>query len=97
MAHQKLGQEETADGIFSGLMRYAQERLEMAAEMDFFAKFGERQSAEKRRAQAHYLLGLSYLGKEDYRKASAEFKAVLELDPYHIWAKHYLSSHPLNR
>jgi tetratricopeptide (TPR) repeat protein len=91
MAYQKLGKEDAADRVFSGLMHYAQERLVSTSEMDFFAKFGEKQSAEKRRAQAHYLLGLSYKGKREKNKASAEFRQALKLDPHHVWAKHYLS------
>ena len=91
MSYQKLGQKEEAERIFRGLMRFAQERLEAAADMDFFAKFGERQSAANRRAQAHYLLGLSYLGNRDKAKAKSEFEKALELNINHLWAKHYLS------
>jgi tetratricopeptide (TPR) repeat protein len=97
MAYRKLGQDEAADGIFSGLIRYARERLETAAEMDFFAKFGERQSAERRRAQAHYLLGLAYRGTGEVNRANDEFRKTLELDPHHIWANHYLSIRPMNQ
>ncbi len=92
LAYQKLGQNDAADRIFSGLMQYAQERLETSSEMDYFAKFGERLSAANRRAQSHYLLGLSFLGKGHIDEASAEFKRTLELDINHLWARHYLSS-----
>jgi Tfp pilus assembly protein PilF len=72
-------------------MQFAKERLDATAEMDFFAKFGERQSAVNRRAQAHYLLGLSLLGRGEKEKAKTEFMKALDLDINHLWAKYYLS------
>lgn len=92
MACRKLGRNEAASRIFSGLMRFARERMEEGADMDFFAKFGEKQAAGKRRAQAHYLLGLSYLGKGDANSAETEFERALALDPQHLWAEHYLAN-----
>jgi len=93
MSYQRLGQKEDAERIFSGLMRFARERLEATADMDFFAKFGERQSAVSRRAQAHYLLGLGFLGQREKDKAEGEFRKALELNINHLWAKHYLATH----
>ena len=92
LAYKRLGRKEDAARIFSGLMRFAQERLDATADMDFFTKFGERQSAVNRRAQVHYLLGLSYLGDEENEKARAEFEKTLELNINHLWAKHFLST-----
>ncbi len=90
MSYLRLGLEEEARLMFDGLMQFAQERLQVTADMDFFAKFGERQSAANRRAEAYYLLGLSLLGKSEKGKAKAEFENALELNINHIWAKHYL-------
>ena len=90
VSYLRLGRKEDAVRLFSGLMRFAQERLETTGDMDFFAKFGERQSAANRRAQAHYLLGLSFLGKGEKTKARSEFEKALELNINHLWAKHYL-------
>jgi tetratricopeptide (TPR) repeat protein len=92
MSYQRMGRKEDAARIFSGLMEFAQERLKATADTDFFAKFGERQSAVNRKAQAHYILGLSYLGNGDKTKAKAEFAKALELQIDHLWAKHYLAS-----
>jgi Tfp pilus assembly protein PilF len=75
-----------------GLIKFAKERIESTADLDFFAKFGERQSAESQRAQAHYLLGLSYLGNGDKERAKAEFVKALELDIDHLWAEYFLST-----
>ena len=86
----KLGREDEAEKRFEGLMRFAQKRLKASDGMDFFAKFGERQSAAARRAQAHYLLGLSHLGMGDREQARKEFQKTLERNINHLWAGHYL-------
>ena len=88
----ELGRREEADAVFKGLMAYAQNRLKNAPPMDFFAKFGEKQSATKRQAQAHYLLGLAYLGSEMGAEAEKEFAQAVELDPNHYWALDFYRS-----
>jgi tetratricopeptide (TPR) repeat protein len=90
ISYQKLGREQDAVRLFSGLQQYAEDRLEVTLDMDFFAKFGEKQSATNRTAQAHYLLGLSFFGRGDKVKAKSEFTKALELNINHHWAKHYL-------
>jgi tetratricopeptide (TPR) repeat protein len=91
MALLNLGCAEEAERMFEGLERFARKRLKDSPEMDFFAKFGERQSASYRRAQAHYLLGLSFLGKGEEKKARAEFAEALRMNINHLWAAHYLA------
>jgi tetratricopeptide (TPR) repeat protein len=91
MSLKKLGRLDEALRIFEGLMESAQKRLQSSEDMDFFAKFGERQTASSRRSQAHYLLGLSYMGKSEKEKARAEFEKACELNINHLWAKHYLA------
>jgi hypothetical protein len=91
MSYRKLGREQDAARLFSGLQQFAKERLEATPEMDFFAKFGEKQSAANRLAQAHYLLGLGYFGSGDKTNAKAEFAKALELNINHLWVKHYLA------
>ena len=86
----KLGLEEKADQMFEGLIEFGKQRLKAAPSMDFFAKFGERQSAMRRKANAHYLLGLGYLGKQNQREARAQFQKAVELNINHLWAKQYL-------
>jgi len=79
-AYQNLGKVAEAAKIFDGLIRFAGERLKSGPAMDFFEKFGERQSAIAQSAQAHYLLGLGYLGKGDKAGAKAEFEKALEMN-----------------
>ena len=45
--------------------------------MDFFAKFGERESAGQRRANAQFLLGLGHLGLGHAPEARAAFDEAL--------------------
>jgi len=95
LAFKKLGREEEANKMFDGLIQSGEERLRATRSMDYFAKFGERQSVMVRRANAFYLLGLGYQGKGELEKAKNEYKKALELNINHVWAKHQLAQ--LNR
>jgi tetratricopeptide (TPR) repeat protein len=80
LANRKLGRQEEAVQILDGLIRFAGERLKSAPALDFFEKFGEKQSALAQSAQAHYLLGLGLLGKGEAAEARKEFERALELN-----------------
>ncbi len=90
LAFRKIGKNEEAKRMFEGLIRAGKERLETAPSMDFFAKFGEKQSVMIRTANAHYLLGLGYLGMDNKEEARAEFKKALEMNINHLGAKRQL-------
>jgi Tfp pilus assembly protein PilF len=66
--------------------------LKAAPAMDFFEKFGERQSAVAQKAQAHFLLGLGYLGKGQKTEARAEFEKALSLNVNHTGARQQLAA-----
>jgi tetratricopeptide (TPR) repeat protein len=80
LANRKRGREAEAVKLLDGLIRFAGERLKSAPAMDFFEKFGEKQSAMAQSAQAHYLLGLGHLGKGKKAEARKEFEKALELN-----------------
>jgi len=80
LAHRKLGRAAEAAKLLDGLVRAAGERLKTSPAMDFFEKFGEKQSAMAQRAQAHYLLGLGRLGQGQSAEARKEFENALELN-----------------
>jgi len=61
--------------------------LDDLTEMDFFAKFGEKQSQDNRRAAALYQLGLAYMGKGARQEAQFYFEKALRFNPYHLWAQ----------
>jgi tetratricopeptide (TPR) repeat protein len=90
LAFRKLGKADEAEQTFNGLIQSGKQSLESAPSLDFFAKFGEKQSAFVRNAEAHYLIGLGYLGKGDKQEARAEFKKALELNINHSGAKRQL-------
>ena len=83
LSWRKLGEEERAGACFDRLARFAQENLGRAPAMDYFAKFGERESARRRTAYFHYLLGLAWRGRGEEAGAEAEFKKALELHPHY--------------
>ena len=86
----KLNQKDSAEEIFDDLIQTGRRRLSERATSDFFAKFGEGQTAEARKASAHYTLGLGYLGKGRNETARAEFEKAVELDVSHVWAGAHL-------
>lgn len=92
LAYRKLGRARESDEVFEGLIKFARERLAASPGLDFFEKFGERQSEASRMAYAHYLLGLGHLGKGDKEEARTEFEQVVKLNPNHIGAKEHLAA-----
>jgi hypothetical protein len=78
----------------SAVLRYGRERLQAASGLDFFAKFGTRQSPAMQKARAHYLLGLGYLGKGQRAEAKTEFEAALRENVAHLGAKTMLAEMP---
>ena len=87
----KLGNIKEAEKIFDGIINFASEKIESGSQDDFFAKFGERESQERRRANYFYLLGLGYLGKAEKKAAISEFEKATALNINHIWANQKLS------
>ncbi len=92
LALQKTGKGAEANQIFDRLIQTANERLKAVPAMDFFEKFGERQSAVAQKAQVHYLLGLGYLGKGQKTEARAEFEKALLININHIGARRQLAA-----
>jgi len=90
LALQALGRGAEAESVFEGLVKRARDALASAPAMDFFEKFGERQSARVRQANLHFLagLGLTGLGKE--ADAAVEFGRAFEADQGHAEARRFL-------
>jgi tetratricopeptide (TPR) repeat protein len=87
----ELGQKDRSEEIFDKLIENAKEELSKEADVDVFAKFGQQQTEQARRASAHYALGLGYLGKGLRDEAKAEFEQAVELNVSHVWAKTQLA------
>lgn len=94
MAYRKLGDRGRATALFDGLIAFTEGRLESlrsGSSVEFFAKFGSRRSLNEQRADAHYLLGLGYLGRGNDADAREEFESALSLNRNHMWAAAQLS------
>jgi tetratricopeptide (TPR) repeat protein len=89
---EKLGEEQKAAQIYQALLKSGAEGMKETSTVDYFAKFGERQSRRARLANAHFTLGLGYLGTNDRVKAKQEFAQALEQSPDHLAAKTNLST-----
>jgi tetratricopeptide (TPR) repeat protein len=92
LSWRRLGGETKAAELFDELVRFARENLSRSGSGDFFAKFGERESAERRQARFHYLAGLGLRGLGDKREAEEEFRKALALHPYDFRAQRQLAS-----
>ncbi len=88
-ALKKLGRPDEAKPLFEALIARGTRELaeiETSTGISFFAKFGDLTTDEIRRSNAHYLVGLGYLGLEDKARAKAEFEEAARLDIYNLWA-----------
>jgi tetratricopeptide (TPR) repeat protein len=92
LALRRLGQEEKAAEILNEMVNSAEQSLAEGEGDRFFAKFGERESEEARLAQAHFLLGLGYLGRGQETEARAEFEAALGLNLNHVQVRRQLAA-----
>jgi len=83
----ELGQKDAANKIFEELIDSGRQKLSQKPQIDFFAKFGEQQTEAARQADAHYVLGLGYLGKGMLDEAGTEFEEAVKLNVSHVWAR----------
>ena len=97
LAFQKLGRAREAKIVLKDLIARGQAELKSTEEVDYFAKFGGRQSDRMRLANAHYNTGLGYLGLGQSAKARAAFRQTLELHPGHLGANQQLFVFPAAR
>ncbi len=90
----KLGRVEAAAQAFDALIKSGQEEIARkdSGAPDYFAKFGGGESQAVRVAQAHYTLGLGYLGAGKLSAAKAEFERAVQLNVNHLQATYQLAS-----
>jgi len=90
-AYKKLGRADKANEQFDNIIAAGKDRLKAGGSMDFFAKFGEQQTEEARKASGYYLIGLGYLGKGQREEATKQLEKAVDLNINHIWAVYELS------
>ena len=91
LAFAQLGEKEKAEKIFDRLITTGSDMLTEDTSGDFFAKFGGRQTKNVHLANAHYIIGLGHLGKNQKQKAKDNFAMAVELNINHLWANLELS------
>jgi tetratricopeptide (TPR) repeat protein len=89
LAYKKLKNNSSADKLFEDLIGMGEKKLVQLDEIDFFSKFGEGESKQKRQASAYFIKGLGYLGKGSMKQAGEFFQKAIQLDVGHIWAKEF--------
>jgi tetratricopeptide (TPR) repeat protein len=90
LALKALGRQAEAESLFEGLVERARDALAAAPAMDFFEKFGERQSSRVRQANFHFLVGLGLLGSGQAAEAKAEFEMAVSMDSGHPEARRFM-------
>jgi tetratricopeptide (TPR) repeat protein len=89
-ALKKLGKTAEAEKLFDGLIKQEEadlRNIETSTGLSFFAKFGERDTPEVRKARAHYLIGLGYQGKGAAARARSEYETAARLNINLLWAR----------
>jgi len=92
LSRQKLGDNDAADRTFSRLIERGKRDMEQGEAADFFAKFGEEETRQARKASAHFTLGLGLLGKGQVEEAKTELEQAATLNQSHLWARYFLST-----
>jgi tetratricopeptide (TPR) repeat protein len=88
LALRKLGQPDRADSLLRELLAQGQAAVARTPrELDEFSSFGERQSARRRQADAHFIVGLGQSGLGNLPQARAAFEAALVASPDHLGAR----------
>ncbi|HLN73969.1 MAG TPA: tetratricopeptide repeat protein, partial [Prolixibacteraceae bacterium] len=87
MSYQKLGQKDKAVNCFNQLISEGEKKQKQGDEVDFFAKFGEKESANVQQSNAWLLKGLGYKGLCDSAKAQESLRKSVELSASNLWAK----------
>jgi len=97
LANIKLGQDGTAQAVFTQLVDYGQKHLEDEVRMDYFAVslpdflIFDQDLNQRNQIHCHYMTGLGYLGLGERSLSTKHLNKVLEMDAYHIGATIHLN------
>lgn len=86
LSNVKLGNREKANAIFEALIEEGTRQLTNNSEVDFFAKFGEKEAENVRRSNANLLIGLGNKGLGNHTQAIAGLQKAVELSASNLWA-----------
>ena len=83
----KLNNKARAQACFNKLLEEGEKKLSQGEEVDFFAKFGEKESANVQQSNAYLLKGLGYKGLGEQAKATESLQKAVKLSASNLWAK----------
>ncbi len=86
----RLNNKEKAEGIFNAMIEEGNKRIKQGEEVDFFAKFGEREAENMQLSNAWMNKGLGYKGLGDNKAATENLTKAVELSASNLWAKNEL-------
>jgi tetratricopeptide (TPR) repeat protein len=87
LSYQKLGNKEKAAEYFNTLIKAGEKKMKQDSDIDFFAKFGEREAENVRLSNAYLLKGLGYKGLGDTKSATENLNKAVELSASNLWAE----------
>jgi tetratricopeptide (TPR) repeat protein len=86
LSYLKLGNKTKAAEYFNSLIAEGDKRIKQGSEVDFFAKFGEREAENVQLSNAYLLKGLGYKGLADTNSSTENLKKAVELSASNLWA-----------
>jgi tetratricopeptide (TPR) repeat protein len=95
LSYLKLGNKEKAFAYFNALIEQGNKRINQGSEIDFFAKFGERETENVQLSNAYLLKGLGHKGLGDNNAAKENLKKAVELSASNLYAN--VELHELTR
>jgi tetratricopeptide (TPR) repeat protein len=87
LSYLKIGNKPKANELFNTLIEEGDKRIKQGSEIDFFAKFGEREAENVQLSNAYLLKGLGYKGLQNGSSASENLKKATELSASNLYAK----------
>ena len=86
LSFQKLGNKVKASECFNAMIEQGNKRIDKGSEIDFFAKFGEKEAENVQLSNAYLLKGLGNKGLGETLTAIENLKKSVELSVSNLWA-----------